>query len=63
MAGSIISSHQGSAIGTEATMKKLLGTLLFIGVLYGIWLGLNETGGLPAGFGFLGDEGQLGGER
>ncbi len=44
-------------------MRKFLGTLLFIGALYGIWFGLNETGRLPAGFGFLGDEGQLDGGR
>ncbi len=44
-------------------MKKILGTLLFVGALYGIWLGLNETGNLPAGFGFFGDGGQIGGER
>ncbi len=44
-------------------MKMILGTLLIVGALYGIWLGLNETGNLPAGFGFLGDEGRLDGER
>ncbi len=44
-------------------MRNFLGTLLFIGALYGIWLGLNETERLPAGLGFLGDEGQLGSER
>ncbi len=44
-------------------MKKFLGTLLFVGVLYGIWLGLNETGNLPDLLEFIGDGGQLGGER
>ncbi len=50
---------QDSAIESDAAMKTFVGTLLFVGALYGIWLGLNETGRLPSAFGFLGDDGQV----